>query len=262
MSGGGKGLPDFNADLVARNKDLKRSRFDRRGKNISVGANFEDLWVPGGRMTWLTAQDTLNVVSSSTDDDAAGVGARILLIYGVDENYEVVTELVTMDGTTPVTTTNEFFRVNSVQFVSAGSTGYNVGNITITDTTGGTTQAYIEAEIGVYHSMNFSIPAGYHLVLTNISMAAETAQDVELCSFIRAVGAGLPFWACYTDEIIPGGRVAAARNIPSLIPEKTDVNLRVKKLSGTSGACLVSYIGYLYEGNDGVNANRPFNPGL
>ena len=263
MSGSGKDrLDGKSGDPIGRNIDPTRARFDKRGKNTAVGATEEDMWSPGGRMTWLTSEDTLDVVSSSSSDTSGGVGAQIILIYGVDENYNIVSELVTLNGTSSVTTTANFFRVNSAQFVFAGSTGYNIGNITITDTSGGSTQGYIEAEIGVHHSMNFAVPVGYHIVLESISVASETNQDVELFTYIRAPGAGLPFWACYTDELVPGGKTTSARIIPSLIPEKTDVNIRVKKTSGSSGICQMSYIGYKIKGDEGVSTTRPFNIGL
>ena len=250
-------------DHIGRNMSPNKSRFDKNGENISVGTTEEDVWVPGGRMTWLTSESTLDVVSTSASDALGGVGAQIVLIYGVDENYEVVSELVNMNGTTPVTTTANFFRVNSAQFVFAGSTGYNVGEITITATTGGSTQAYLEAEVGVHHSMNFSVPAGYSLILYDITTSNAANQEIFLRSYIRAVGAGLPFWASYTTQAVPADTVTSRkRSVPSLIPEKTDVNIRVRKTSGTSGYFHMSYSGYLIKDDDENNAGRTFNIGL
>lgn len=250
-------------DHIGRNMSSTRSRFDKNGENPSVGTTEEDIWVPGGRMTWLTAESTLDVVSSSANDALGGTGAQIVLIYGVDENYAVVSELVNMNGTTPVTTTANFFRVNSAQFVFAGSTGYNEGNITITATTGGSTQAYIEAEVGVHHSMNFSVPAGYNLILYDIVTSNAANQEIFLRTYVRAAGAGLPFWSAYTTQAVPAATVSSRkRSIPSIIPEQTDVNIRVRKVSGTSGYFHMSYSGYLIKDDNSVNTGRTFSIGL
>ena len=40
-----------------------------------------------------------------------GTGARTVLIEGLDENYDIQSETVTMDGTTNVVTTNTYIRL-------------------------------------------------------------------------------------------------------------------------------------------------------
>lgn len=244
-------------DFVGRNMEPNCHRFDRKGKNLSVGNTPEDLWALGGRMTWLTAASTMEIVSSSGSDTAAGVGAQFILINGVDADYEPISEFLATNGTSAATTVNSYLRINRILVVAAGSTGYNVGNITIRDSAGSNAQAYMEVEHNVSQGMNFTVPAGYHMVITNVAYAAETGQDVELEPYILAAGSGFTLWANFGDDLIPGGRSTFTRNIYSLIPEKTDVNLRVKKLSGTSGACVVSYTGYLIKGNEYINTNGP-----
>lgn len=104
----------------------------------------------GGAFTPLTTASTLTVVSSSTDDDGspAGIGANRVVVYGVDANRKSQTEIVTLNGTTNVVTTSTWLGVNRVAVYLAGSSLTNVGTITITATTGGSTQAEMPAGQG------------------------------------------------------------------------------------------------------------------
>lgn len=104
----------------------------------------------GGTFTPMTTARTLSVVSTSTDDDGApaGIGAQSVLIYGVDANRMEQTVVVTLDGTTPVVTTETWLGVNRMAIYVSGSNQVNVGTITATATTDLTTQAQIPAGEG------------------------------------------------------------------------------------------------------------------
>lgn len=79
-----------------------------------------------------TVAAAAEVVSSETDDAAAGIGARQILLEGYDGSGGYQTELVTMDGTTAVAGTKTWLGVPRATVVSAGSAGINQGNITVT----------------------------------------------------------------------------------------------------------------------------------
>ena len=132
--------------------------------DIDTGAS-ETVWSVGGLFAPMAAAGTLNVVSSSTDDDAAGLGAQSIIIYGIDENREALVEVVQLDGTNPVTTTGTFFGVNRAAIYLSGGTGWNVGDITITATTGGSTQAQIPATGGTTQHAFFFTQASHTTLL-------------------------------------------------------------------------------------------------
>jgi len=84
----------------------------------------------------------LDVISSSTADAAAGTGARTVEIYGMDFAGNVLTEVVTLNGQTAVTTLNDFWRVFVAKVQTAGTGRKNAGDIYIYKTgTGGTITA-------------------------------------------------------------------------------------------------------------------------
>jgi hypothetical protein len=117
----------------------------------------------GGTFTPLSTASTLDVVSSSTADDGdpAGTGAQSIIIYGVDANRQSQLEVVTMNGTTTVTTSNSWLGVNRISVYLVGSGGKNAGKITITATTGGATQATMPAGEGTSQQLLFFTQANH-----------------------------------------------------------------------------------------------------
>lgn len=108
--------------------------------------------------TKMTTTETMNVVSSSTDDDIGGVGANSIYVIGIDDDGAIAQETVLMDGTTNVVTTNSYKFINRIYVTSCGSTGYNVGNITLTATTAGTVQGYVRASVSISEEMRYMVP--------------------------------------------------------------------------------------------------------
>lgn len=78
---------------------------------------------------FFTDHHKLKVSSSSTDDTSAGTGIRSIFITGVDRTFVEKSEVVVLNGQTPVTTVNDYFRINSAIPASAGSTLEAQGNI-------------------------------------------------------------------------------------------------------------------------------------
>lgn len=142
------------------------------GYNPDVDVGTETVWAVGGTFTPLSSASTLTVVSSDTADDGdpAGTGAQTLLVTGVDASRNIATEIVTMNGTTNVVTSGTWLGVNRVVVLAAGSSQANVGNITITATTGGTNQAYIPAGEGVTQQCVWFTPAGYNSAIDDITL--------------------------------------------------------------------------------------------
>ncbi len=102
-----------------------------RNPNISPGDGFEPVWSGGGAYTGFnaTAAELVSIVSDSAADAAAGTGARTIVFEGLDAGYNPISEIVTLDGLTPVDTVNEYLRWSITFVLSAGSNGFNVGNI-------------------------------------------------------------------------------------------------------------------------------------
>jgi hypothetical protein len=142
------------------------------GYNEDVSIGTEVIASFGGTFTPRSTTTTLTVVSSSTSDDGdpAGVGARTILISGINGSRVAATEVVTMNGTTNVVTTSAWLGINRVIVLSAGTSKANVGNITITATTGGAVMAYIPALASITQQLIFHVQAGHQAVIRRITI--------------------------------------------------------------------------------------------
>lgn len=71
----------------------------------------------------------LDFSSSSVADAAAGTGARTVRIYGLDFAGNPLTENVTLNGQTKVTSAKSFWRVFGAKVLTAGTGRVNAGDI-------------------------------------------------------------------------------------------------------------------------------------
>ena len=171
------------------------SRVSALGTNPATasGASF---WYGTGPYNWIPSARLLEVVSSSASDTLAGVGVQKILISGLDANYNQISETVSMNGTTPVTTVNQYFRINRAISTQAGSTQVNVGSISIRDTGGGTLRATIPivlagTGIGITSQSAYTVPAGYTLFVESSILSinrntGNTVNNVTVRSWVRS----------------------------------------------------------------------------
>jgi len=170
------------------------SAFAKQGQNPDIDMGVaEDLWEQGGLFVFPAAAELLDVVSTSTDDAAAGTGARTITIEGLDANFLEIVEIVTMNGTTPVPTVAAFLRVNKAFVSTAGSTKSNVGTLTADNTTSSNVLINMRPTDGISMSSIFTVPAGKRLLVTSFfasigSTAAATAT-AQLIAFDEVGGA-------------------------------------------------------------------------
>lgn len=145
------------------------------GHNTDVDAGVvEDVWEQGGTLVRMTSAETMNIVSTSTDDDGSpvGAGARTVQIKGLDGSFDPVSETVTMNGTTNVETSNTYIRVNELKVLTAdaSATNANVGNISATASSAATVQCFMEATDGLSHKIHYTVPNGKTAYLYKIEL--------------------------------------------------------------------------------------------
>lgn len=181
---------EYEVALGRRQGSTTWSKF---GYNGDVDIGTEVVWNAGGTFTKLTSASTLTIVSSSVNDDGApaGTGANTIVIFGIDANRLAQTEVVTMNGTTNVVTATTWLGINRAAVYLAGSSSYNEGNITITATTGGSTQAYIAANEGTTQQAIFFTQADHQfladwLMFNVTKLSGGTAPRVTIKGFVQS----------------------------------------------------------------------------
>jgi len=148
------------------------------GHNPDIpSASAEDVWEGGGNYPLLAAASQLEIVSTAATDTAAGTGARTVLIQGLDANWLAISETVTLNGTTPVTTVNSYLRVNLLTTTSAGSSGDNDGDLTLRVVGGGTIQSIARAGYGFGRQAVYTVADGTSLFCGSFNFTVFTPNN-------------------------------------------------------------------------------------
>lgn len=99
------------------------------GYNPDVDTNEETVWPIDGLLGHPASPTVMKISSSSTDDAAAGTGARTVFITGINGTGGYATETVTLNGQTEVNTVNSYDAIESMVVTSVGSGEKNAGLI-------------------------------------------------------------------------------------------------------------------------------------
>lgn len=149
--------------LTMTGKYSNRSIETKFGRNLIINNASvpEDVWQGGGVYTGFpSAAETVNVVSSSGSDTSAGVGARTVVLYGLDSDYNAISETITLNGTSNVLSSNSYLRLQRAIVVTAGTSEVNVGTLTMTQSSSSAVMATISAGYGQTQIAAFTVPAG------------------------------------------------------------------------------------------------------
>ena len=200
------------------------------GSNPNVkSAGYETIWDGSILYPWATSADTLDVVSTDTDDSSTGTGARTVEIQGLDSSWNILTETVTMNGTTTVTTTNDFLRVFRARVVTAGSTQTNEGTITMNHTTSGDLQAQISFDtIGVGQTLMacYTIPAGKTGYIINVNFSSSKDNEHTFRLMTRDNTVTDAAWNCKEYASARGGFNNWKKFAINKVTEKTDIDFQ------------------------------------
>lgn len=155
------------------------------GRNPTAPNGTEaDVWAQGGSLTWLTTASAMDVVSSDTNDDGnptTNTGAQTVTIEGLDASFDELSETVTLNGTTNVTTAGSFIRINRAFVATTGTYhGNNAGTITVRVTGGGAIQANIAAGVGQTQKSQFTIPNGKTGFLVRMQASVDSSKSAAM----------------------------------------------------------------------------------
>jgi len=225
-----------------------------RGVNPSVTSPTpEDVWDASSIYQYQDTAGVLSCVSTSAEDNPAGAGIGIIKILGLNGDWDMVEESVTLNGLTPVNTVNEYIRVLSVIGSKPGSADPNVtfaGQVKL-ERPGAILQATILAGGTTTNMSLFSIPRGYSGFLTQVWAASGTSDNYLLSQGIREFG---DIFIYGPDFPVEGLQFPTINLIPSsgYLPEKSDFKF-VAKQNNVGSAAYVGYVVVLLK-NDYLNS--------
>lgn len=198
------------------------------GRSGVLSANTEeDVWESGGAKTLLTSAQTLDVVSTSASDTLAGTGARFVQIGGLDADYNLISEVVQMNGTSAVTTSTEFLRVNRARVVTSGSSTFNVGVISITSTDTADNQGTIPTQESITQQSHFTVPNGYTAFTTGTvfsvyrSSGGSGVKEAEIDQMVYVPDINTRYRSIRIGLRSDGGSHISSPEVPSQTPAKS-----------------------------------------
>ncbi len=198
-----------------------------------------------------TSAVSLELVSGEAADNQAGVGARSLIVEGLDANYEYQTVVAlthATDGTNAVAISGTWTRVFRAYVLASGAyasvgTYSHVGALTIRTASAGATWVSIPLNLTLAIGQSligaYSVPVGKTAYLGNIFNETETGKPVTIIGFLRQnidiVTA--PFSAMRTFSLFPGldnGIEDIMKTWRDNLPEKTDIGFYARSTGATT----------------------------
>lgn len=211
--------------MIAQGLDIARgvagpfSHVHKFGENndIDTGSDPETIWSAGGLYPWdsLSSAQTLYVLSDDAND------TDDLVIQGLDEDYNLQTETVTLTGTTAVTTTNTFLRVFRMQYMDGGNEGVITARVT---SASGTIVAQIDEEKSQTLMAVYTVPAGHRAYITGYTGSAEKAKDIKLEMYIRE--ADQNNFQLKSQMHLFEATATQPFAVPIFVPQKSDIDFR------------------------------------
>lgn len=207
------------------------------GRSAVITAVESIVWDGAGNYTFLTAAETMDIVSDSADDTLLGAGARTIVIYGLDADYLEISEVIEMDGLNPVTTQKEYLRVYRMLVLESGTNDpindANKGNITAISSDTTTLQAKMLINNGQTLMLVYTVPAGKTGYVTGLSFSAGQGKQILFkAKFRNGPSADYAFSVKYTVDLYQTSFIGNLVN-PLRIPEKTDAVITAQTSSGT-----------------------------
>jgi hypothetical protein len=217
---------------VARGQITGHKTLFKFGVNVDVGASLETVWAQGGTYVYPASATVMKISSSSADDASAGTGARTIAIFGLDANYNEISESVLLDGQTAVNTGNSYLRISRVYVTTAGSGATAAGTIyagTGTVTSGVPANIFGVVALGANQTQMafWTVPAGYTLYLTGVFYTSGNTNANAWTNFqlIQRPLGGV--FRQQSSSRVPGnGDFILDLHTPLAFTEKTDIEVR------------------------------------
>ena len=200
----GAKLPLF--DAISKDSFTNAKVINLTGLNEACAQNTEeDIVDQGGTLNLFTSASKVQISSSSANDTSGGSGAEKVIIYGIDDDYDLAYEELVLNGTTKVESTGSYwfiYKAVVTQSNNGSNDALNVGNITVVIT--GTSNAVCQITTGynISHMAAFMVPRNYIcLYKHDRAMVNDSsgACDVYIRLWVRPFGK--PFNMSFTGSI-------------------------------------------------------------
>ena len=188
------------------------------GYNPAIPNNgFETVWDGSNVYTYSSTPAVATVTSDDGDDNGGTVE-----VEGLDTNYNLVTETLTIGGAPGSILFRRVFRAT---LLAANTGTVNIGAVTVT--VNSIAVAIISETRGQTLMAIYTIPAGYTGYLLQLDTGCKKDNEHEISFVVRSEVAGSA-WQTKSFLTTRGGFTEKNFKLPIAIPEKHDVEVQAK----------------------------------
>lgn len=207
---------------TGRHQDLTSAHVFGYIDNVTSSSVPESITPQGGLYPFPETASQISLVS--TDSDTMTVTIR-----GLDANYNLASESVTLNGITPVSTTGYYIRVYgiSTDVINAGVITASISSDVLAQIAVGDSNSLLAVH---------TIPRGYTGYLVGVDVSVNKGHDAMVSMYVRASNDN--FKIQFTSDIYESA-YSYRPVTPIKLPEVTDIDFRVTGVenSGTRVAC-------------------------
>lgn len=215
------------------------STYSMRGQSTSIDAGGFQSMAEWPDITFPAAPFQLAVASENANDTFGGSGAMVVAVRGLDLNFEFRNEVLVLAGQTPVVSAfTDWFRVNEIVCIRAGSADRNEGRITAgraNDTwSGGVPDTDRYGVVGVGWSTGawgqYTVPAGYKAYPFQLQGSLDTRREMDI--ILEWKRTDFPWFRIVQAWGISGVQIADQIQVGEFLTAGTDVQFKAQKTTG------------------------------
>ena len=238
---------DYTSMVSASSKSIMRvGNISCNSQNISTGTTFQNISNTSLSVYIFDYDSTLgkcSIVSTSASDSTNGTGIRTVLLNGLDTNFKEISEVLVLNGTTPVQSVLNFQRINSTVALQYGNTKASVGTITCSSVNVSTSIHFIILPLKTNSNINrFCCPAGHTAIFKNVVYSAGLSDELLVALYLHSPA--LPLQN-FSETMVNACTVSIDTGIPQAITEKTSIIYTARSISGNTRKVSVATAMYI-----------------
>ena len=227
----------------------------------NLGTNFTTVFSTIDRNTvydYMDQPGSLWFASTDPDDTAGGTGCREITVFGEDENFDRQSEVITMNGQTPVQTVRDnwtrIYRIYNKDFVTHEVQGQIYCSDTGSGWVGGEPSGNILGHIDDGYNQTqmalYTVPRGYKLRISNIWFNSMRDREVEMSFFYREgvdkEEANCPVFRVRTDiGLYRNGQTLGLGDAPLVLDALSEFEIRGRVITSGNEDVYAVLNGYL-----------------